>query len=79
MTPRQRAQAFADKQNRRRKARYKWALCGCGHWSCGRLYPSNVGLFYQGSGFHLKEAKEIVAAFDALALTKQLDTINRLD
>ena len=67
MTPREKAQAFADAQNKRRKMKIRWKVCSCGEPICGRLQIENMGINYQGSGFDMSEAKLIVKAFDALA------------
>jgi hypothetical protein len=36
-----------------------WEKCNCGHASCTYRYPTNLGSFYQGTGFAEKEAEEL--------------------
>lgn len=43
-----------------------WKLCNCGHRSCRTIYPSRMGVFYQGSGFTAEEAMTLTAAMFAL-------------
>lgn len=37
----------------------EWKHCSCGHPSCHRIFPVNLGMFYQGSGFSPEEAREL--------------------
>lgn len=49
-----------------------WAIikCSCGDASCSR-YGLSVGVFPQGSGFRLDDARLAAAAPDLLALARQ--------
>jgi hypothetical protein len=40
----------------------RWMLCSCGHPTCRIVHPSHFGSFYQGTGFTMDEARELVAA-----------------
>lgn len=48
-----------------------WVQCPCGHPGCTREYPSNIGVFYTGSGFSPSEKELIEEAFAALRAKKQ--------
>lgn len=39
-----------------------WRACPCGHEACRRVRPSNMGVFYEGSGFDQAEADFLDAA-----------------
>lgn len=42
----------------------EWALCSCGHASCERQYPINLGTFLQGTGFEPHEVKWLNEAWE---------------
>lgn len=55
----------ADPDNR--PAKIEWAPCSCGHAACKRQHPTNLGMFYQGSGFEPHEVEWLDRAWAALA------------
>ena len=44
-----------------------WTACPCGQPACNKNYPTNLGVFFNGSGFTAEEAKLLDEAFAALA------------
>ena len=54
----------ADPANR--PAKIEWAPCGSGHAACRRQHPTNLGMFYQGSGFEPHEVEWLERAWAAL-------------
>lgn len=50
----------------RRPRVIKWAKCQCGSKSCTRVHPTNLGMFYQGTGFEPHEVEWLEAAWKAL-------------
>lgn len=47
----------------------EWADCPCGHPSCKRSYPTNLGTFVMGTGFEPNERKALNTAWNLLAKT----------
>lgn len=43
-----------------------WVKCNCGSEFCDKQYPTNLGSFYQGTGFDTEEREWLDAAWAAL-------------
>lgn len=48
-----------------------WADCQCGHSSCKRSHPVNIGTFYQGTGFDPHERAALDRAWSLLMSEKK--------
>jgi hypothetical protein len=48
-----------------RPERIEWATCNCGSATCHRQHPTNLGMFYQGSGFDPHEVEWLNRAWAA--------------
>lgn len=44
-----------------------WMKCQCGSPACNRMHPTNIGWFYQGTGFEPHEVEWLNAAWNALS------------
>lgn len=49
----------------------EWRMCQCGHKSCARAHPINLGHFYQGTGFEPNERAAIDEAWGLLIAKKK--------
>lgn len=58
----------SEQQDRPREIR--WEPCSCGSPHCKRQNPTNMGMFYQGSGFEPHEVEWLNEAWAALNATK---------
>lgn len=55
-----------------RPSELNWAPCNCGSPSCTRLRPTNLGMFYQGSGFEPHEVEWLTKAWAALIASESV-------
>ena len=55
--------------------RLHWTKCQCGYPSCRYQYPTNLGSYYQGTGFDTEERDLLDRAFAALAASPRPDPV----
>jgi hypothetical protein len=62
-------------EQRPRPLEIRWAPCSCGSPHCKRQHPTNLGMFYQGTGFEPEEVRWLNQAWHALALLPALTAL----
>jgi hypothetical protein len=55
-----------------RPAKLEWEHCPCGSSTCHRQHPTNLGVFYEGSGFEPHEVEWLNRAWTAVAALEDI-------